>query len=93
MIMVQRGQKLARISGRAREQDHVVRTFDDVDRIELDETELADQRQDLGMGRPVAGPFAERMAIEKQPPRIGVGDDEFGHQERSENGFHMDTHE
>ena len=79
VLMMKDGEKLARVTGRAREQDHVMGTLDHIDRIDLHKAEAPHERQHFVSLQRLVRTLAKRVLVEKQPPCIRIGDDEFGH--------------
>jgi hypothetical protein len=50
-VAMERGERVACVAGRAREQDHVVGALDHIDRVELHEAEAAHQRKHIVVGQ------------------------------------------
>ena len=53
-----------------------MRPLDGVDAVDLNEAEPLDQLQQIGAARRTGRLFAQRMPVEKQPPRVAVRESE-----------------
>ena len=74
------GQQRALVPQRSRKHDHVVRPFHGVDRIELNEAQVAHERQCVLMLQAMTRALPQRVLVQKEAPGLEIGDDEFGHE-------------
>ena|ERR1700683_911822 len=79
VFVMQHREQLARITRRAREQDHMMRALDDIDRVELYEAEPTDKAEHIVMGQEMRGTFVQRVLVEKQFSGVTVRNGKPGH--------------
>src|SRR5690554_8129902 len=79
MVVMKRRQMLALIGGRARKEDQVMRTFNNIHRIKLHKAKPPDKRERGGSVMRVRCGEGQRVMIEDKAARILIAKHEFSH--------------